>query len=171
MFLLSYSQNILMSLLLLDIDGVLNTDDDLSLDADALRTDLIARLNDVLAVTGAVVIISSDWRLHHTLDELSAILRSKGFTGTIIGMTSRLDFKVIGFDSDGEAVHQKISRADLILDWLRENGMLSAKVAIVDDVEPTWDANHPLFNRIVLTDGKLGVSPADAADLIKLLND
>ena len=158
-------------LLFLDIDGVLNTDADVGLDRDALRSDLIALLNTVLTVTGAVVVVSSDWRLHHTVDQLSDMLKSKGFTGTIVGATSRLDFKVVGFDDDGDAVHKKLSRADLILDWLVNNGMMDAKVAIVDDVEPTWDSTHPLFNRIVLTDGNIGLSPLDTTDLIKLLND
>jgi|CXWL01.1.fsa_nt_gi hypothetical protein len=163
--------NTLLKILFLDFDGVLNTDADVSLDRDALRVDLIGLLNTVLTVTGAVVVVSSDWRLHHTVDQLTDMLRAKGFTGTIIGATSRLDFQIIGFDSDGDSIHQKVSRADLILAWLKDNGMLDAKVAIVDDVEPTWDANHPLFNRIVLTDGKMGLSPIDAADLIKLLKD
>lgn len=84
----------------LDFDGVLNSE---SFVRDYYRKSFlqrepaeidpvaVARLNRILEATGAVVCISSSWRLLHKTEELVDFLKGTGFTGKVIGITPRLD--------------------------------------------------------------------------------
>lgn len=91
-------------LLFLDFDGVLNSaryfrdrfdgaDPD-GIDADQAQIDpeSVALLNQILRATGAVIVISSSWRLIHTLAELDTLLRARGLdpSAEIIGATPDL---------------------------------------------------------------------------------
>lgn len=83
-------------ILFLDIDGVLNShaywhrrpvifrDRMHDLDREA-----VARLNTVLDRTGAVVVVSSTWRIIHNRLELQDMLTQYGFTGRVLGCTTK----------------------------------------------------------------------------------
>lgn len=95
------------SVLFLDIDGVLNSHDyfnrrrggslvilerppqtdHLSPEARDIDPDAVALLNRVLAETGAKVVLSSAWRIVHPIEQMRGILRERGFTGELIGIT------------------------------------------------------------------------------------
>jgi hypothetical protein len=77
----------------LDFDGVLNSDswiyshDTRGFDhVDPSRVHLV---NDLLHRTDAHVVVSSAWRILHSLPSLRRGLASKGFRGRIIGVTDR----------------------------------------------------------------------------------
>ncbi len=88
-----------MSLIFLDIDGVMNNMTwlrqqwDAGIDPSRLRRELldpasIAVLNEIVVTTKAEVVISSSWRYGRKLEDMQIILEKNGFTGQVIGMTS-----------------------------------------------------------------------------------
>jgi hypothetical protein len=87
-----------MRVIFLDIDGVLNHCDTRS---NALVTheeplplpiapECMARLNRLIAETGAKIVISSSWRLYAGWQELSKALARKGLVAEVIGSTPDL---------------------------------------------------------------------------------
>ncbi len=81
-------------LLFLDFDGVICTRSSLvyamtkeNRDVEMLDPVCIERLNQIVEATGAKIVISSTWRIIHTLDELKLWLKEKGFRGEVIGKT------------------------------------------------------------------------------------
>ncbi len=78
-----------MKIVFLDFDGVLNSLSDIAFGHPAaiFKRDAIARLNDILHLSKAKVVISSSWRVHHSLDELRGFLEELGFQGEIIAAT------------------------------------------------------------------------------------
>jgi hypothetical protein len=70
--------------LFLDFDGVLNSRD--TVPEFSLDDVLVARVNRILSVTGAKVVISSSWRAHG-LPYCIAFLENAGFKGEVIGAT------------------------------------------------------------------------------------
>lgn len=90
----------LASLLFLDFDGVLNSEAFLRSHAGGvvlvgkdwdssshLDPERIAVLNRVIRKTGALIVISSSWRLMHTPKQLAKMLFGAGLKGYIIGQT------------------------------------------------------------------------------------
>lgn len=78
-----------MKIVFLDFDGVLNrlTDFAFSAHKSVFHPEAITRLNDILRQSQAKVVISSSWRVHHSLDELRRLLEEIGFQGEILGCT------------------------------------------------------------------------------------
>jgi hypothetical protein len=152
--------------LFLDFDGVLNSSEWFEkINPNGERTfatheewqresfdpEAIARLNRVLDATGAVVVISSSWRIVNSINDLRIFLRDKGFTGKIIGTTPILR---------GER-----ERGDEIQMWLHKKTV--EKFAIVDDSD---DMAH-LKHRLVRTTWKSGLQDEHVEALIKMLNE
>lgn len=76
-----------MKIVFLDFDGVLNRLTDIAFGQSSFHGEAISRLNDIVRESKAKVVISSSWRVHHSLDELRALLAEVGFQGEIIGCT------------------------------------------------------------------------------------
>lgn len=49
--------------------------------------DRIALLNRLCTATGAVVVVSSTWRLGRSIEQLQRMLSEAGFVGTVVGKT------------------------------------------------------------------------------------
>lgn len=93
-----------MKLVFLDFDGVLNShqwfnhlhnktkDDKLVLveTDDMLDPDAVERVNKLVEKTGAKVVISSSWRILHSLESLNTILKKFGARFEAIDVTLRL---------------------------------------------------------------------------------
>lgn len=98
----------------------------------------VAHLNTIVDATNAVVVISSVWRLLHSLPKLRSYLRQRGFRGRIIGRTEE-------FPSD--------TRGAEIAEWLRICGRpVQSYVALDDDGE-----FEPIQHRLVQTSYKRGL--------------
>lgn len=148
-----------MKILFLDIDGVLNAG---SFDATAQSTSVdrvaVARLNHVLAATGAKLVLSSSWRYlvldgSMTLGGFEYLLRTHGLVaGALIGHTS----------SDEVTP----GRGAQILEWVRAHGH-NAVWAAVDDHE--LDLGPDRW-RQVRTDPRVGLADHDVAALIRILS-
>lgn len=77
----------------LDFDGVLNSDSWIYSHSergfDHIDPSRVTIVNGLIALTGAEVVVSSAWRILHTLPQLRRGLKSKGFMGQIVGVTDR----------------------------------------------------------------------------------
>lgn len=86
----------------LDFDGVLNhakwfhaqaglwNSGPIMRDEDHFDPRAVDRLNNLIDRTEAVVVVSSTWRLHLTVDELANLLQRVGFRGKVFGKTPEL---------------------------------------------------------------------------------
>lgn len=149
-----------MKILFLDFDGVLNSKRWMATAGDVMPSSLldhrnhvdmaaVARLERIVAATGAKVVISSTWRLIHPLSELKNILSKNGFTGDVIGMTP----------------NSKGQRGNQIADWLNTNGPVESFV-ILDDSD---DMVH-LMHKLVLTTWEHGLQDEHVVSAIGFLN-
>lgn len=99
----------------------------------------VKALNEILEKTGAEIVVSSDWRLHATLEELGDYYESQGITKRPISFTERYHYtnwKEEGFipedfgfsrtDDLEQQRHFEIKR------WLRDHPEVTHWVAIDD---------------------------------------
>jgi hypothetical protein len=173
--------------LFLDVDGVLNGHDwDDEAQSCNIRRECVKHLNRVVRETGCRIVLSSAWRyiVHGgdmTLRGFGYLLRTHGMaaaeTGTlaarlIIGLTRKDDESVDPLDLKPD------ERARQIRDWLEwwgDDAQMRAAVglgvvtrfAAVDDEDHGFEAHGV---PAVITDGKTGLTSADADKLIAILN-
>ena len=134
-----------MSILFLDIDGVLNGHQKTG----RIDQHCMANLNYVIEQTGCVIVISSSWRYMipeaMNIQGFEYMLVTHGFKGKVKGITVR-----------DEVI---CKREDQILDYAKQRNM---QWAVVDDL--------PLqIDNFVRTDGQLGLQHHDAIKLIQIL--
>lgn len=117
----------------LDIDGVLNNwawieHNRLELHDDTKHFDpaCVEKLNRIIDVTGADVVLSTSWRLIHPRDELEGLLRAVGVVANFVGETPRGTFND--------------RRYDEIKAWLRQN-LYTGRYVILDDSVDTFEAD------------------------------
>lgn len=135
-------------IIFLDIDGVLRTHkSDLEwskkLTAPVYRgvnrlfdKELVDNLNEVIFLTNAKIVVTSNWRIHLSLEELQKIFKDRGVIGEVIGKTG------LGHLKDGSPI--PIGNRGLeISDWLGRNP--AGKFIIIDDqvsdiinIFPSW---------------------------------
>ncbi len=145
-------------LVMLDIDGVCNSAvwfEKMACDALSRRPishmidpECVARLNRLLDVSGAEVVISSSWRIVHPITAIDAALKEKGFTGHIIGSTP----KYLG------------NRGKEIQEWMTDNDRDVEQMVILDDDQ---DMAH-LTPRLVRTSWGVGLTDADVGRALEL---
>ncbi len=163
-----------MRVLFLDIDGVLNSHEPLCPEAmcGRLHADKVARLNRVLRETDARIVLSSAWRYFVHRGEMSLagvdwLLRSHGVIGRrLIGVTRPDTMQERNPKWDGSTPWPVCNERGLqITDWKRQATEIGP-YAVVDDLDIGISAaGHPF----VQTDGKVGLTDADADRLIELL--
>jgi hypothetical protein len=139
--------------LFLDIDGVLNRTSYQPAETVGLRSwiepELAGRLSDVLQRTSAVIVMSSDWRLHRTKEHLIDELHAAGVAGILRDVTPVLPGR---------------PRWSEIQAWLDDNDVPTDKIVIVDDA---FDMG-PLHARFVRTSPLTGLDDVAAHTISKL---
>jgi HAD domain in Swiss Army Knife RNA repair proteins len=132
----------------LDIDGVLapirRWDRYGDLDPACMQV-----LNEIVAASGADVVVSSTWRYGRTVAELQAMLHAQGFAGRVVDTTPN---GTPGAD-----------RGDEIAAWLAEHEV--GGYVIIDDHADVGE----LRPRLVQTQSGLGLCSADADRAIAIL--
>jgi hypothetical protein len=132
----------------LDIDGVLapirRWDRYGDLDPACIQV-----LNEIVAHSGAHVVVSSTWRYDKTVAELQAMLEAQGFAGCVVDKTPR------GAPGD--------DRGDEIAAWLATHDV--GGYVIIDDHSNMGE----LRTRLVLTQPGRGLQPADGPRAIAML--
>lgn len=146
-----------MKVIFLDIDGVLvtrnsiiyqylNFPDDTSI---RFSKKAVKNLNKLIRLTKAKIVISSTWRLFHSLEELKNIIKKQGIRGEIISTTS----------VEKATIEEGIPRGQKISDWLEQHPEVEQYVIIDDDIQADCIQFHP-YN-CVETSYKRGFSPED----------
>lgn len=144
-------------ILFLDIDGVLVNRRSLmiasGLKADA-DIDCVVQLNRITDATGALIVVSSTWRMQG-IRYVTERLRRWGVSGEIIGCTP---------------VKRQVDRGDEIQAFLddkkwKARGAEIESIAIIDDDS---DMAH-LSDRLIRTEFRHGLRPAEADAAIEML--
>lgn len=168
-----------MKVLFLDVDGVLNSTDWesrcpskeemlilwpklLPLERHALRyldPDAVARLEQIVEKTEALVAVSSSWRLDWPLPKLNELLRIRGFKHMLFSATPATH------EVWTQSIYSFPGRGAEISGWLSLINH-EAQYVIVDDCQIH---GHPPFN-VYQTDPRKGLTDVDAAEIIKRLS-
>ena len=156
-----------MKVIFLDIDGVLvtrnsikyqylNFPDDTSI---RFSKKAVKNLNKLIRLTEAKIVISSTWRLFHSLEELQNIFKKQSIKGEVISTTS----------VERATVEEDIPRGQKITDWLGQHPEVEQYIIIDDDVQADCIQFHP-FN-CVETSYKRGFASEDRFnEAIAILN-
>lgn len=119
-----------MKVLFLDIDGVLNHtvffNTVPTAHEDPIDEESVFELNGIILDTGALVVVSSDWRRHHSAADLHKRLVDKGFKGRVIDTTPVLDSPSL---SRRDLERTRVEEINL---WLQTHPGVSSWVAIDD---------------------------------------
>ena len=150
----------------LDFDGVLNSLAFLNGGAHELG-DLdpaaVARLERLVARSGAKVVISSTWRLKYSPAELRARLAAQGFTGEIIDCTPELPAGSV------PASGYFFPRCQEIRAWLTSRRVAPERFVILDDADFEVDELAELQSCFVRTDVAHGLVDADVEIALRIL--
>ena len=146
-----------MKVIFLDIDGVLVTRNSIKYqylnfpDEPNIRFSkkAVKNLNKLVRLTKAKIVISSTWRLFHSLEKLQNIFEEQKIEGEIISTTS----------VEKATVEEDIPRGQNIADWLEQHPKVKQYVIIDDDVQADCIQFHP-YN-CVETSYKRGFAPED----------
>jgi hypothetical protein len=117
----------------LDFDGVVVTLNDQRIAlpngkrVHELNRAAVANLNKIVKETGAKVVVTSTWRLHHSLEHLQGYLDRSGFTGKVIDGTMDL------WRGEGEMAKISNYRSKEIKFWLEKNSV--ENFVVLDDIE------------------------------------
>ena len=129
-----------MRVVFLDIDGVLNNDpwiagqdrdrwyEGIQPDKGHLQMcrENVAFLGEILALTGAKVVVSSAWRLHHTKEQIGAALRVHGVDADIVGATPSITAR------PGFYGASPVQRGEEVIDWLADHPEVKGYVVLDD---------------------------------------
>jgi hypothetical protein len=134
-----------MRIVFLDIDGVLNSVDWFKRRDPAVRKErdgsdesyamcqiddlAIGQLNRLVAETGAKMVISSTWRKYWSQEAILGMLRLRGFTGEVIGMTLDLWSRKM----EEVAVWREVGRGLEIQAWMEDHPGTESFVILDDD--------------------------------------
>lgn len=158
-----------MKIIFLDIDGVLNHEyfyRGLSKYPrrkeryiSEINRESVENLNLIIERTGASVVLSSSWRILHSIEDVQSYLNEQGFTGKIIDKTPRLNNKCS-------------YRGNEIILWMQENEKLvgpyynfNSYVILDDDSDMLyWQRKN-----FIHTDRTTGLTERDAKKAINIL--
>jgi hypothetical protein len=120
----------------------------------------VERLNRIVDATGARIVISSSWRHAFSRDEISAMLRDRGFRhpDSVIDVTPSL------LAQRGEEVAKWLGGLD---ESRRLGGEGSDGYVILDD-STDFDSQE-LRDHMVLTDPEVGLTDSDVQRAIQIL--
>jgi len=140
-------------IIFLDIDGVLHPEPATAKQAFCRRHLLWEMLS---ARPRLRLVISSDWREHHSLPELTGLITSGG--------DARLSDRFIGTTPViPGAKNEYRGRERECLHWLAESGFTDGQWLAIDDVAGNFSYGSP---RLVLTDYRVGLTSQDVEHVL-----
>lgn len=135
----------------LDIDGVLNSKKTLGVYGEHLSSEMVRRLNKIVKLTDADVVVSSSWRILYELPILQAMMFNQGMTWA---------HKIVDRTKDFTSC-----RGAEIQDYLDTHDKYDV-YCILDDETDMLDEQKPFFIR---TDWNVGLSEDDVSSAIRIL--
>jgi HAD domain in Swiss Army Knife RNA repair proteins len=144
----------------LDIDGVVVTEASLrAAGPKSADVSCVAHLNEIVEKADAEVVISSSWRIVHSLDFIRGVLCGAGFRwpDRIIDATCRMQYRI----EYGVAVG-RAERSDEIRAWLEANPRRA--FVILDD-----DVDSEIRGHYVRTSSDAGLSCREASQALSIL--
>ena len=128
----------------------------------------ISVLNEILDETGAEIVVSSDWKLHATVEELGDYYESQGIIKRPIDRTLNMD----EFDPDGASLYawkgwRGRMRILEIEQYLKDHPEITHWVA-VDDINMSVEANqgHGLKNFVLTPRSNEGIKQSGVKEKI-----
>jgi hypothetical protein len=154
-----------MKVIFLDIDGVLNSHST-ECEAERYRLDAAAalRLDSVAHLTGARIVLTSDWRRYYGLPRCIEILRAHGLSAEIIDATPNLENRHTLEEDDFEPTEyfERLRRSEIEA-WLAAHDV--QHFVVLDDLA-VFASDHPYM---VQTDAETGLTDANAARVAAIL--
>jgi len=141
-------------IIFLDIDGVMNSVNTRPPDprglVDFLDPRNVSVLNAIVQATGAVVVVSSSWRLSMSFAALQASFAAAGCVAELIDVTPEIDGR---------------RRVLEVVAWLERQAEPPAQFVVLDD-----EFDMPAFpQRLVRTSKQYGLSPRDLPAVLAIL--
>ena len=163
------------TIIFLDIDGVLNTEQwhlnegqNAPQDqyGDAFDPEAVANLALIIAETGAEIVLSSTWKCFG-LDGIKEMWKDRGLPGKVVGITPNTISDEILLKVNLEEVEAGFLKGYEIKEWLSKDGEQVQNYAIIDDVEGFLPEQK---SHLVLVNATFGLRKKDAEKTIKVLN-
>lgn len=158
-----------MKVIFLDIDGVLNSQNFLQNNkTEPIDRRNVSVLKNVIDKTGAVIVMSSAWRLWFD----DNMMPTKGYSQCLYDILSEFGIKLFAKTPDfsTEEIRAKKTfshvKAKEILAWLSENQRID-KYAVIDDLDLI---NEEVNAHLVRTNGQVGITEEDAVRVIKMIS-
>lgn len=141
-----------MRVVFLDVDGVLNYPEIWGNfpREDALCERACKRVQSICDQTGAVIVLSSTWRLAYELPDVRGWLKAKGLTADLIDRTPALRNEM---------------RGEEIAEWLSQAGKRVESFVILDDDSDML----PVMDKLVQTEWAHGIQDEHVAKAVALL--
>ena len=155
-----------MNVIFLDIDGVLNGGHHPQHGFDWVLPSAISELNRIIELTHSKVIVSSSWRLEHSMEELQAKFNEWGVQAEIIGVTPEIS----NWDDECEC-HFSAARIQEIRWWLDTHQNIT-QFAMIDDQDICQDINEnvhhdaDIVSKWIQTVTSTGLTQLDADKVI-----
>lgn len=158
-----------MKVIFLDIDGVLNSqmlidkNEDEKIDISAVKL-----LKYIIDMTGAVIIMSSGWRLWFDDNMLTDDPEAQYLHDILYEYGIHIHGKTPDFTTDEIRTKRTFSdvKAKEIIAWLNEHEDVE-KYVVLDDLDLK---NDQIVANLVQTDGKIGITEENVQHVIKILN-
>ena len=158
-----------MKVIFLDIDGVLNSEEFLkNNETEMIDRDNVSILKNIIDKTGAVIVMSSGWRLWFDDN-----MRPKdGYSQCLYDILCEFDIKLFGKTPDysTEEIRTKKTfshvKAKEISAWLSQYETIG-KYVVLDDLNLK---NEEINSHLVRTNAKVGITEADAKSVIDMIS-
>lgn len=123
-------------------------------------------LNEIITTTDLEIVISSDWKLYCTLEEMQSLYKKEGIVKSPISFTPKFnDIKDIPADFPWKmSIHLEQQRSFEIKTWLKENPEVTNWVA-VDDLDMR-NYNWGLKNFVLCSKSTEGIKQSGIKDKI-----
>jgi hypothetical protein len=158
-----------MKVIFLDIDGVLNSEEFLKNNqGEAIDRMNVSILKDIINKTGALIVMSSAWRLWFD----DNMMPKEGYSQCLHDILREFDIKIFGKTPDYSTEEIRTSRtfshvkAKEIIAWLNENQGVE-KYVVIDDLDLK---NEEINAHLVRTNGQVGITEKDAMRVVDMIS-
>ncbi len=120
----------------------------------------VSYLNEIIYLTGAKIIITSNWRLRLTLHELKQKIRERGIIGNVEGVTPLLELKNSPIPLGNRGLE--------ILRYVQDNGLKKDSYIVIDD-QINDIIKYVTFDKVYKIDPINGITSKDVDKIINIL--